>query len=311
MSLSLPPVQPYYPDRMGGERPSLLVTRPSCTNHMAGRYPSFPVAWQNCNAPMVEADSDDPEYSDMGEDPGEGLVAVALNEEKCVNSELYARNWNRCQEEAIKSGDWEILRACPLVYRPRQNPQFQISPYEVTKDLRLIVKESSVFSSHMFSYLETIGSMYVFTPHDWKTLLKMALSITQYSVWLSDFQESCIAYANELGGLQAGMTSDHLAGEGAYSAPGTQIGYPREIYEVISKLVLRSVQKLPSTDKDSNLSLAKILQEVTELIPQKAEPFSEFLDRLQTALNKQADDDTARDLLFKQLANENANNDCK
>ncbi|XP_050188100.1 endogenous retrovirus group K member 5 Gag polyprotein-like [Myiozetetes cayanensis] len=304
MSLPLPPAQPCYPDHAAGGYPSLPVARPSSTGHAAGGCPPLPVERQICTVPVAEADSDGTEYSDTGEDPGEGLYAMALTEDRSMNAESHARNWNRCREEAVKSGDWEILRACPVVYRPRQNPQFQSLPYEVTKDLRRIVKESGVSSSHMFSYLETMGSTYVFTPHDWKTLLKMALSITQYSVWLSDFRESCIAYANEPGALQAGMTTDHLVGEGAYSAPGAQIGYPREIYEVISKMVLRSVRKLPSTDKDSNLSFAKVLQEATETFPK-------FLDRLQTALNKQVDDDTARELLFKQLTYENANNDCR
>ncbi|KAJ7415210.1 hypothetical protein BTVI_38922 [Pitangus sulphuratus] len=130
MSLSLPPVQPHYPDCMVGEEPSLLVAQPSCADHTAGGYPSLLVARQICNTPMADADSDDPEGNDMVGDPGEGLVTVALNEERCVDANLYARNWNRCQEETIKSGDWKILHACPVVYRPQQNPQFQGLPHE-------------------------------------------------------------------------------------------------------------------------------------------------------------------------------------
>ncbi|KAJ7428352.1 hypothetical protein BTVI_00867 [Pitangus sulphuratus] len=165
----------------------------------------------------------------------------------------------------------------------------------------------------MFSYLETLSSTYVFRPHDWKMLLKMVLTTTQYSVWLTDFRESCAAHANDQSGLQSGMTCVHLVGEEAYLAPGSQVDYPQEIYAIIVKLVLRAVWRLPSTDRDSNLSstdrdsnlpFAKVLQGPTE-------PFLQFLDWLQDSLSRQIEIEDARELLFRQFAYENANNDSR
>ncbi|KAJ7412138.1 hypothetical protein BTVI_47265 [Pitangus sulphuratus] len=54
--------EPYYPNRVAGEEPSLPVARPSCASHTVGRYP------------LADADSDDPEYSDMVGDLGEGVT---------------------------------------------------------------------------------------------------------------------------------------------------------------------------------------------------------------------------------------------
>ncbi|XP_051654731.1 uncharacterized protein LOC127476184 [Manacus candei] len=67
---------------------------------------------------------------------------------------------------------------------------------------------------------------------------------------------------------------------------------------------LSRVRKLPCIDKDSNLSFSKVFQGSTE-------PYPKFLDRLQASLERQIDNDEAREMLFKQFAYENANSDCR
>ncbi|KAJ7413877.1 hypothetical protein BTVI_42162 [Pitangus sulphuratus] len=111
MSLSLLPAQPYYPDRVIEEEPSLLVAWPSCAGQAVGRYPSLLVvqhptllvAQQICNAPLADAESDDPEYSDMVGHLGKGLVKEA----------------QLVQEEVVYLG-YEISRGQPSLRTTRK-----------------------------------------------------------------------------------------------------------------------------------------------------------------------------------------------
>ncbi|KAJ7399687.1 hypothetical protein BTVI_112595 [Pitangus sulphuratus] len=73
------------------------------------------------------------------------------------------------------------------------------------------------------------------------------------------------------------VTYAQLVGEEAYATLGTQVDYPWEIYELIAKLVVRAHRKLPSADRDMNMSFAKVLQEPNET-------YTQFLDRLQATL---------------------------
>ncbi|KAJ7420177.1 hypothetical protein BTVI_22527 [Pitangus sulphuratus] len=264
---SPPLLQPSCPKRVVGGKSSLPFSWPFCPNGVAGKETSLLVAGPFSHAPLLEeayAECVSLVGGEIMEGVGEKSVVAPPNEDRGLSAGVSVRKWERCQEEALCVGDWEVINACPVIYHPHQDLPFQSLPYEVTEELRQIVKERGVSLPRVFSYLETLSSTYVFMPHDWNLLLKMVLTMIQYNVWLMDFRESCAAYAKDQSGLQAGMTCAHLVGKGAYTVLGSQVDYLWEIYEVIAKLVLRVVRRLPSMDKDSNLSFAKVLQGSTK-----------------------------------------------
>ncbi|XP_051656599.1 endogenous retrovirus group K member 5 Gag polyprotein-like [Manacus candei] len=220
---------------------------------------------------------------------GPGMVPSGGSEE--ANGEGSVDRWGLCWKEALRVRDLQVINACPVVICPHQNPQLQPLLRELTKELRQLVRETGMSSANTIAFLETLSSTYVFMPLSWKTLLKISLTNTQYNVWLNDFRESCSEYAND---PRAGVTAHQLTGNGNYSSIDEQVKYNREIYEVIAKHALRAMRKLPTSDRDNILSFTKIIQCLTE-------PYSQFLDRLQFALNRKNENDEAREIINRLL----------
>ncbi|XP_071662680.1 endogenous retrovirus group K member 5 Gag polyprotein-like [Patagioenas fasciata] len=250
--------------------------------------------WESPKNPL------DPGPKDLEREPDLFPLDVTLQPKVHTNLTM----WDKCREEALKAGDWKVVAACPMICRELQTPGFQQLPYDVVKDLQTLVKENGVTSSFVINILEALSSSYTLTPHDWRSLLKMILTATQYTLWLSAFRDNCSIEGIDNVYQQRGIDCSHLAGEGAHALPENQVAYPRYIYGVIAKLAMKAVRKLPDVGRDANTSFSKFFQGPRE-------PYAEFLDRLQTALERQIANDEARELLLKQLAFENGNADCR
>ncbi|XP_064503473.1 endogenous retrovirus group K member 5 Gag polyprotein-like [Pseudopipra pipra] len=240
------------------------------------------------------------EWGEWGEEEGDFGIAPPARDEATYREGTIDR-WALCREEALRTGDLQVIQACPVIIGPRQSRRFQPLPHELTKELRQLIRETGVSSPNTLAFLESLSSTYIFMPHDWRTLLQISLSNTQYNVWLNDFREICSAYAND---PQAGVSAHQLTGDGNYRSIDAQTGYNREVYEVIAKHAMRAIRKLPSSDRDANLSFTKIVQGPTE-------SYTKFLDRLQSALDRQIENEEAREILSRRLAFENANVDCQ
>ncbi|XP_064499235.1 LOW QUALITY PROTEIN: uncharacterized protein LOC135407799 [Pseudopipra pipra] len=225
--------------------PSLPALQPSCPNRVNKEGLPLPSQQPSSGMPLPGAECVGTAGGEVSEEAGEESALVPLGEDECVRVGTSVSRWERCQEEAMWTGDWKVINARPVIYWPRQNPQFQGLPYDVTKELRQIVKESGISSSHVFSLEDVVKD-------DFNNPVQ---------IWLTDFRENCTAYANDLSSLQVGVTCNHLMGERAYTAPESQAGYPRETYE--------------------------------------------------GSLNRYIENENARELFFRQLAYENANQDCR
>ncbi|XP_030366861.1 endogenous retrovirus group K member 21 Gag polyprotein-like [Strigops habroptila] len=212
--------------------------------------------------------------------------------------------WQDCRWEALKRGDMGVAVACPVVYRPHQTPEWQPLPYEAVKELRTAVREGGIRSTFAMSLLEATAESYVFTPHDWKSLLRMVLTLIQYMMWMSDFREQCVVTSIDNLNRALAISYEQLAGENNYAAPIAQAGYPREAYLQIKEAALKVVWKILESRRTSSESFAKVLQG-------SKEPYPVFVDRLQNVLQQQVEHEEARELLLKQLAYDNANDDCK
>ena len=97
-----------------------------------------------------------------------------------------------------------------------------------------------------------------------------------------------------------------LTGTGQYSSPAAQLTYDGTLvgaYEQIAKRCRRA-WRTGSDPGEPTGSFVKILQ-------RPGEDVTEFVDRLSSALRLQIPSPTAEDELLKQLAHENASEDCK
>uniref|UniRef100_A0A8C3K2R9 Gag polyprotein n=1 Tax=Calidris pygmaea TaxID=425635 RepID=A0A8C3K2R9_9CHAR len=208
-----------------------------------------------------------------------------------------------CRKRALQDGDMEMFQAMPAIYKPQQPPHYETLTYEVTKELRKSVKENGLQSSFTISLLEAISESYTMVPADWKMVLKLMLTAGQYSIWLTEYRELVAAQA--LDNLTAGsaIRADHLMGEGQYASTAAQVQMDRLAFQQASTLALRALKRVPDGQRTER-SFASIRQGAQE-------PYTEFTDRLQTAVSRQIELPEAAELLLMQLAVENANTQCR
>ncbi|GAB0208645.1 endogenous retrovirus group K member 10 Gag polyprotein-like [Grus japonensis] len=191
----------------------------------------------------------------------------------------------------------------PVLYQPNRPPEYVHLPYDVIKEVRKSIKEYGLQASFTMNLLQVIGESYVLTPLDWKSILRLVLSAAQYSVWFSEYRE--LVQVQVMNNLTAGTAIglDELMGEGHYATGIAQAGLSRNVLTQATGLALRALRWVPDFSKQES-SFASIRQG-----PQ--EPYVQFLDRLQTAIQRQIDSSEAAELLLFQLAIENANTDCR
>ncbi|TRZ06379.1 hypothetical protein HGM15179_020728, partial [Zosterops borbonicus] len=101
----------------------------------------------------------------------------------------------------------------------------------------------------------------------------------------------------------AALTIDQLAGEGVHTDPNGQAALPREALEGIMEAARYAFLKVPDA-KTPQQSFINIKQ-----APQ--EPYMQFVDRLKQTLERQIDNDQAREVVLLKLSAENANEDFK
>lgn len=132
--------------------------------------------------------------------------------------------------------------------------------YKVIKEQRTLIKAAGVPSYHVLGYLDSVSTAYVLTPHDWRSLMKIILFVTQFAFWLMDYHKLCTAQARVLQDRVLPVVIVQLTGEGLYAAPAVQTGNPRDVYDIITCLALQALWQLLEVCINANVSFAKILQ---------------------------------------------------
>ncbi|XP_053834413.1 uncharacterized protein LOC128807822 [Vidua macroura] len=173
----------------------------------------------------------------------------------------------------MKEGKFAVATACPVIYVPNQHPAYRELDYKVIKELGMLLKESALSSHHALTYLESISTTYVLTPHDWKSIMKIIPTAAQFAVWLTDYRELCTAQV--LQDRNSPIATAQLSRENASAVPAAQAAYPHDILQ------------------------------------DPAESFMQLLDRLHATLSRQVNNDEARTILWQQLAFINTNEDCR
>ncbi|XP_075015501.1 endogenous retrovirus group K member 8 Gag polyprotein-like [Calonectris borealis] len=204
--------------------------------------------------------------------------------------------------EEIRCGDPRT----PPTYQPLGTgaPEYAHLPYEVIKQVRKSIKEYGLQASFTINLLQAIGESYTMTPLDWKSILRLVLSAVQYSVWFFEYRELVIAKVmDNLDNLQLPYGGDEMLGEGNWASPAAQAALPRELLTQAADLAMKALRRVPDSGKPES-SFATIRQGAQE-------PYVQFLDRLQTSIQRQIESPEAAELLLFQLAIENANSDCR
>ncbi|XP_074808890.1 endogenous retrovirus group K member 5 Gag polyprotein-like [Natator depressus] len=199
----------------------------------------------------------------------------------------------------------ELVSVCPVTWQNdgQGNPvgTWVSLPYSVIREVKKAIREFGLTSTFVRGLIEGLGSGYSLIPEDWKALLRMMLSPSQYVIWISEYRQEAERQAQIH--RAEGIIFEHLAGEGPFATVEMQTQLPQALFPLISTCAQHAFRKVPDSGKPTK-SFVSIRQGASE-------SFLDFTNRLQEAILRQVDNAAAAQEILLKMAVENANEDCR
>ncbi|XP_071658837.1 uncharacterized protein [Patagioenas fasciata] len=238
--------------------------------------------------------------------------------------------WKHVKAKAMEIGDWDLLEnisvpstvaeplivesagpvAFPVVYHnsAAEKPHKHV-PYswKVIQDLQ---KASAQYGPNSPAVMQLIRllSLEAMTPYDIAHLAQIIFQPVQHELFRNIWQQR--AEAQAVVNLQypetdprSGNGVDVFLGLGQFSNPQHQAQWPPLVLEQAKAIgfeaIIRTVQLAEPKRRDLTIKQGP------------KEPFLSFVEKLQAAVERQVFDAHLREMLVKQLARDNANEDCQ
>ncbi|XP_048695620.1 uncharacterized protein LOC125632040 isoform X3 [Caretta caretta] len=87
----------------------------------------------------------------------------------------------------------DLVSVCPVTWQndDQGNPvgTWTTLPYSVVREVKKAIREFGLTSTFVRGLIEGMGTGYSLISEDWKTLLRMMLSPSQYVIWLSEYRQ--------------------------------------------------------------------------------------------------------------------------
>ncbi|CAM5122797.1 unnamed protein product [Natator depressus] len=199
----------------------------------------------------------------------------------------------------------ELVSVCPVTWQNDEQGNtvgtWVTLPYSVIREIKKAIREFGLTSTFVRGLVEGLGSGYSLIPEDWKALLRMMLSPSQYVIWLSEYRQEAERQAQIH--RAEGVIYEHLAGEGQFVTVEMQTQLPQALFPLISTCAQHAFRKVPDSGKPTK-SFVSIRQGASE-------SFLDFTNRLQEAILRQVDNAAAAQEILLNMAVENANEDCR
>ncbi|KAK4811506.1 hypothetical protein QYF61_011554 [Mycteria americana] len=230
---------------------------------------------------------------------------------ECVETDYDPRkHWQELRQQAEKSGDQDIagLIACPVIRDAQGQAEWLGLLFGLVKELRKNVMDYGLGSPYVQSLLNTVFFNYELTPYDIKQISMLICTPTQKVMFDAHWRAACeVAAVTNLERLDGdplrGAAIPQLMGEAPVRTPQLQARLNPAILQQSRQLAYQALLKTPDTGKATQ-SFVSIKQGI-------AESFMSFIDKLKEAIEKQVENEAAREVLLMKLAVENANVDCK
>ena len=185
--------------------------------------------------------------------------------------------------------------------------RYEPIPMKLIKDLLQAVKEYGPHAPYTKALLENLSEQKL-TPNDWKLVVRSLLPPAQSLLILDEMRHLATEQAEQNAQSNQAVinrvTRDQLIGDGQFQTTAQQLGLSDLAIEQLAKIMKKAWAKLPVSTEGPSPGFTTIRQGPTE-------SFSDFVSRLITAIERQIDNHKARSMLQKQLAFENANDDCR
>ncbi|XP_013918729.1 PREDICTED: speckle targeted PIP5K1A-regulated poly(A) polymerase-like [Thamnophis sirtalis] len=169
------------------------------------------------------------------------------------------------------------------------------------KELKNAVKDYGITSHYSRGLLNSLAGAYQLLPQDWKDLARMLLNGTQYVVFESEYKRKAMNRATRPG---AQWTMEQLFREGAFATLLTQAQALTPLaFSFVNECVMAALSRVDESGTPIQ-SFSAIKQTATE-------SYSDFINRLQKAVERQISNKEAAAEILMKLAFEHANADCQ
>ncbi|XP_074801991.1 endogenous retrovirus group K member 9 Gag polyprotein-like [Natator depressus] len=199
----------------------------------------------------------------------------------------------------------DLVSVCPVTWQDdgqgNQVADWVSLPYSVIREVKKVIREFGLTSTYVRGLIEGLGTGYTLIPEDWKALLRMMLTPSQYVIWLSEYRQMMERQAQVY--REQGIIYEQLAGEGQFATVQLQSQLPQAVFPIISTCAQHAFRKVPDSGRPTK-SFASICQGASE-------SFMDFTNRLQEAILRQVDNPAAAQEILLKMAVENANEDCR
>ncbi|CAM4543915.1 unnamed protein product [Caretta caretta] len=194
----------------------------------------------------------------------------------------------------------DLVSVCPVTWQDdgqgNQLANWVSLTYSVIREVKKVICEFGLTSTYVRGLTEGLGTGYTLVPEDWKALLRMLLTPSQYVIWLSEYRQMAERQAQVY--REQGVIYEQLAGEGQFATVQMQSQLPQAVFPA-----QHAFRKVPDSGKPTK-SFASIHQGASE-------SFMDFTNRLQEAILRQVDNPAAAQEILLKMAVENANEDCR
>ncbi|XP_049649811.1 uncharacterized protein LOC126035338 [Accipiter gentilis] len=239
--------------------------------------------------------------------------------------------WEGVRRCAADSGNWDLverLSPCfltPAFLKPLDNaaeapvtyPVFKAAAgtnqhdehnpigWRVVQDLQNKVQKFGISSPEVMQLIRIIGTD-LLCPYDIMHLAQVLFQPVQLQVFQSSWRQTARTAALHnsrlpQGDPRLGLGEDALLGEGQYSNPQLQATWPPLALEQARNIGLMAIKR--------TMDMAAPKQKYITIRQGPTEPFLQFVEKISAALEKQVEDEVLRQMLCKQLAKDNANED--
>ncbi|CAM4594772.1 unnamed protein product, partial [Lepidochelys kempii] len=145
----------------------------------------------------------------------------------------------------------DLVSVCPVTWQDdgqgNQLANWVSLPYSVIREVKKAIHEFGLTSTYVRGLLEGLDTGYTLVPEDWKALLHMMLTPSQYVIWLSDYRQMAERQAQVY--IVQGVTYEQLAGEGQFATIQMQSQLPQAVFPIISTCTQHAFRKVLDSDR--------------------------------------------------------------
>ncbi|XP_066096891.1 endogenous retrovirus group K member 21 Gag polyprotein [Saccopteryx bilineata] len=219
--------------------------------------------------------------------------------EKKKSSEL--TGLQKAIQASCDQGETDLALCFPVAvageFDDEENPTWEPLPYKLLKELKMACSQYGPTSPYTMSLIETVSHNWM-TPYDWEQVARACLYEGNCLLWIAECEEKAKQQAVGNQRTHDPVIGGMIAGEGEFSDVSEQLKLSKLALIQVNGCAISAWRKLPASS-GGDVTVVGVKQKGDE-------PCGEFVAQLIQAVRGVVSDETAGDIIIKQLAYEDA-----